>query len=80
MPGLKTFVKSVTPRILWDVYGRCRGEGVKSAQGPRMEMHVVCREEIIGVVESNGGRIVDIVEDGSSGAEFISCCYAVSKG
>jgi ubiquinone/menaquinone biosynthesis C-methylase UbiE len=79
MPGVKRFVKCVTPGNLLDAYRRGRRRNVKNLDEPRMEMHVIRRGAVVKVVEESGGKIVDIVENQACGPELINYRYAVTK-
>ena len=46
---------------------------------PRMEMQGVARAEVVALIEANGGNVIDIQDDLSSGREWQSCVYYVRK-
>jgi len=46
---------------------------------PQMEMYGVEKDHIIDVLQSRGARVLDILEDGSAGPEWISYQYFVTK-
>jgi hypothetical protein len=46
---------------------------------PRMEMYGVEKDNIIEVLQSEGAKVLDILEDGSPGPEWISYRYFATK-
>jgi 2-polyprenyl-3-methyl-5-hydroxy-6-metoxy-1,4-benzoquinol methylase len=60
--GLKRRVASLAPALLVDIYRSLRRMGKPEMCEPRMEMHGIEREEIVDLVEHQGGVIVDVVD------------------
>jgi hypothetical protein len=46
---------------------------------PRMEMYGVEKDNVIEALQSGGARVLDILEDGSAGPEWISYQYFATK-
>ena len=46
---------------------------------PIMEMHEVRKDEVLELIASSGGEIVDIKEDSSAGSSWLSFTYCVRK-
>jgi SAM-dependent methyltransferase len=44
-----------------------------------IEMYFVTQERVVQLIESRGGKIVEIHEDGAAGPHFVSCRYWISK-
>ena len=68
------------------------GRGVRRRLGPagadggddvpliaRMEMHPVDREDVLAIVEANGGEMVAVLDDRSAGPEWVSHLYVVRR-
>lgn len=54
-------------------------DAAATAAEPRMEMQGVAKAEVIALIESNGGNVIDIQDDLSSGREWQSYVYYVRK-
>jgi hypothetical protein len=49
------------------------------AENAALRIHGVPRDEVIGIIESAGGRLVDVAKDGCAGPEWRSYRYCVLK-
>ncbi len=45
----------------------------------RIEMHYIPKEKVVGLIENNGGKILDIVSDYWAGSDWESFRYCVTK-
>ncbi len=73
--GIKQFMKSATPRPIFDLYRRLRYAQVFR----RMEMHGIKREELERFLEENSAQVLDVVQDDKPGPSWISYTYFVVK-
>lgn len=46
---------------------------------PRMEMYGIPKDTVLKIVTSNGGKVVDVQQDGSAGQGWFSFLYCVTK-
>jgi len=46
---------------------------------PRMEMHPVSRQDVLDIVERNGGEVVAVLDDAAAGPEWVSFRYVVRR-
>jgi len=72
---MKRFIKSLLPRRVLDTYHHLRYE----ERAPIMEMYGISRDEVLGLLTENGGKVLDVVQDGASGPQWISFRYCVTK-
>lgn len=56
-----------------------RAKVSRAGRDPVMEMHFVPREEVLRLVEENGGKVVSVQDDFSCGADWLSFRYFVTK-
>jgi ubiquinone/menaquinone biosynthesis C-methylase UbiE len=75
MQTIKRFLKRLTPRPLLVWYVQIR----YAERAPRMEMHCVEKDRVLSLLRENGAEVLDIVDDGASGAGFVSLSYTVTK-
>lgn len=69
---------SNTARIRFRVVGNPKSSP-SNAAAPMMEMHAVPKSEVMRIIRSRGGRIVEIAEDDCAGAQWMSYRYYVQK-
>jgi SAM-dependent methyltransferase len=73
-PGLRRAATPRTPREPPAV-----AEPPPEGDAPTMEMHCIKREDVVGIVEASGGRVVDIAESTAAGTGWIGFRYCVTK-
>jgi len=51
------------------------------AQGdfPRIEMHSILKSEILDLIETSGGKVLDVQDDDAAGPGWLDFCYYVTK-
>ena len=73
-PGsLRELLRRAAPTALLRAYRRLR-------QGHAIDMYGIPREEVVGLLEANGGTVVDVAEEPSAGANWTSFRYCARKG
>lgn len=79
--SLRRFLILLTPKFLLRLYYHPKGICLEDvlAEGLQMKMYGIKREEIVIFLEGAGGKIVDIVENESSGPNWTSFQYCVTK-
>jgi SAM-dependent methyltransferase len=67
-------LKRLAPLSVKQLYWRWRNR-----QPARIAMYTIPTDEVVSAVEAGGGRIVEIVEDGSAGPLYRSCRYCAVR-
>lgn len=71
---IKEIIKGITPRVLLNLYRHIRND-----LGMLIEMHAIQKDNVVKLLEENGGRIIDISEDQRAGKGWISLQYCATK-
>ena len=78
---LKRSIQSMVPQPLLNSYYRIKGIdlGQELEGQPKMEMYALPQEEVVQLLEGQGGRLLRISENQSSGPHWVSLRYWVTK-
>lgn len=74
--NIKKFVKNIIPATLLDLYRNMK-YFLKGAN--TMDMHGIKREEVVNILNVDGGEIIDIKQSNDAGREWVSFRYCVRK-
>jgi hypothetical protein len=86
--GEQFWVAQIRPRIFGDTIAKIRyllrrkwsrARASETGSAPRIEMYCIPRDKVLNLIDSCGGKTVDVQEDTAAGLGWLDFCYYVTK-